>query len=189
MLLFRHFRDMVDGLAHIHSCGIVHRDLKPSNMLLDQLGNVKISDFGSAVYLSDAEQRCISGGTPAFMAPELFGSESTALASTASDLFGLGATLYCILVGSPPWLGRSQLDHAGKLIKFELEFPSSEIPTPHVRHLLSRMLEKEPTERIGLNDVMVHDWVTAEGLEPLLGEEGRDDSLQALSDEEIRQLF
>jgi serine/threonine protein kinase len=86
----RYFRDMLKGLEYLHSVGVVHRDIKPQNMLLTKEGRVKMADFGTAVFnrycdssnlqtqyntcvlCSDASELINAGGTPAYMAPELF---------------------------------------------------------------------------------------------------------------------
>lgn len=131
---------------------------------------VKISDFGLARFLAEPEASALpKGGTPAFMAPEVLHAIGSLPISTACDIFALGATLFCMLVGSPPWMGATQLDLAGNLTKFELTFPSEIEPiNPHLRHLLHRLLEKDPEERIQLRDVLIHEWVTAEGSEIIL---------------------
>ena len=158
-------------MKYLHSVGVVHRDIKPSNILTDPASKeVRICDFGSAVceWDRDSHGMCAGGGSPAFMAPELFDSPSAAAFAPACDVFGLGATLFCMWSGGPPWSGRNQLAHAGNLVKLELQFPSGLEPVnPHLRHILCGMLEKEPSTRLSLGEVINHDWVTAEGSESL----------------------
>jgi serine/threonine protein kinase len=114
------------------------------------------------------------------MAPELFTSSSyQSFVSPACDIFALGATLYCMLVGNPPWSGANQLLLAGNLTNFEVTFPPEIEPVnPHLKHLLMRMLEKDPAERISLSDVICHDWVTLEGSQHLFVNESiHDDTI------------
>lgn len=166
----KYFRDILRGVCYLHSEGIVHRDIKPQNMLLTENGTVKIADFGAAVFTGgNAEQKVAFGGTPAFMAPELFNSfNSSAIDFTKSfgiDIFALGATLYYMVTGRPPWMARNQIELATMIKNIELSFPN--IIDPHLKHLLKQMLAKDYRTRCSLDAVVVDDWVTNEGSDPL----------------------
>jgi serine/threonine protein kinase len=121
-------------------------------------------------------------GTPAFMAPELFGAREPTTNTTgsststtnapsivipaiapASDVWALGVTLYQMVVGKTPWWGSCQRDLEKAIIYTELSLPDSADLDPHLKHLLRRMLDKDPQQRITLEMIMDHDWVTKEG--------------------------
>jgi hypothetical protein len=97
-------RDLARGLAHVHSRGVIHRDLKPANVLFSEDGNPQLVDFGLA-RLEGAEKLTATGaflGTPAYMAPEQTGGDTV---DVRADVYGLGAMLYQMLTGRPPFEG------------------------------------------------------------------------------------
>ena len=90
------------GLKHAHDVGVVHRDLKPSNLLISKEGVIKITDFGVAQVFA-AQQLTITGaiiGTAEYMSPEQVEGRR---ADRRSDLYSMGAVLYTMLVGQPPF--------------------------------------------------------------------------------------
>jgi eukaryotic-like serine/threonine-protein kinase len=104
------------AVHHAHQRGILHRDLKPGNILLDQDGQPHLTDFGLAKQISAPESLTQSGavlGTPNYMAPEQArGSKDV---TTAADVYGLGAILYELLAGTPPFRSESWTEVVRKL--------------------------------------------------------------------------
>ncbi|CAM0135887.1 hypothetical protein VKS41_001675 [Umbelopsis sp. WA50703] len=89
------------ALEHIHSCGRMHRDIRADNILLNADGLIKLADFGhSAQLTSSAPKRTSVVGTPFWMAPEVIKGEEY---DTSADIWSLGALLYELLTGSPPY--------------------------------------------------------------------------------------
>src|SRR5262249_10516289 len=100
-------------MAHAHAKGVIHRDLKPANVLLTAGGVPKIVDFGLAKRLSGGEpgSKTHTGslmGTPSYMSPEQ-ASGATHEVGPRSDVYALGAILYELLIGRPPFLGETPL--------------------------------------------------------------------------------
>ncbi|NBV44200.1 MAG: serine/threonine protein kinase [Planctomycetia bacterium] len=118
----RVIRDLARILARVHSLGIVHRDIKPANVFLlpsgtgvgaDASGRLKLVDFGLARRDGPAGAFTLEGelaGTPGYMAPEQAARDNAAVVGPATDVFGLGATLFFLLTGRPPPRQRSGVD-------------------------------------------------------------------------------
>src|SRR5437762_3190435 len=99
------------AVQYAHAQGILHRDLKPGNVLLDGRGEPLVSDFGLAKWLdtaSDLTRTLTIFGTPGYIAPEQVNGSAGKLAPT-SDVYSLGAILFDLLTGRPPFLGEHAL--------------------------------------------------------------------------------
>ena len=136
------------GLEFAHSRGIVHRDLKPGNIWLTADGVAKIGDFGLAVLLdrSRLTQEGMMVGTVSYMPPEqAMGGEVT----PRSDLYSLGAMLYEMVTGRPPFLGDDSVAIIGQHINTPPVAPTwhnGRCPRP-LEALIMRLLAKDPSER------------------------------------------
>ncbi|KAL7702844.1 protein kinase [Lotmaria passim] len=98
----RYARDVLSGLAFLHSRGVIHRDVKPGNMLLSSDGTVKLTDFGTSLVLSGNHRTLESSsvtGTAAYMAPECVQGTY----SSASDIWSFGCSVVHLVSGTVPW--------------------------------------------------------------------------------------
>ena len=148
-------RQLCSALAYAHEkARIVHRDLKPANLLLDAHGDLKIADFGIARSISDSVSRISaqagSSGTPVYMSPQQMMGEKPAV---TDDIYALGATLYELLTGKPPfYTGNVLLQVQNKVPpaiterRNELENPGAKIPAEW-ESTIAACLAKEAAQR------------------------------------------
>lgn len=141
------------GLHHAYETGLIHRDIKPANLLLDNRGVVKLIDLGLARFFDEKQglteklDKGVFLGTVDFMAPEQALDSGTV--DIRADIYSLGATLYYLLIGQPPFTGNT----TQKLSQHQIKPPPSahavraEVP-PALADVIVRMMAKEPDERL-----------------------------------------
>jgi serine/threonine protein kinase/Tfp pilus assembly protein PilF len=136
---------------YAHKHGILHRDIKPGNILLDKNGEPHLTDFGLARLVE--AQSTVTGtlevlGTPSYMAPEQGAGETTKV-TRATDIYGLGAVLYQLLTGQPPFAGGTTYETIKLLLETEPRQPR--LLNPKIDRDLSticlKCLEKDPHRR------------------------------------------
>jgi serine/threonine protein kinase len=141
--------DACDAIEHAHQRGIVHCDLKPANLLLDASGRLRVTDFGLARSLSDDGSTYGIEGTAPFMAPEQVSSAWGAI-DVRTDVYGLGAVLFTLLSGRPPWQGARLADVLAQVVSatsaIELGALRPELPAP-LNEICRRCLSKSPSDR------------------------------------------
>ncbi len=141
---------LADSLAYAHDAGIIHRDLKPGNVLLTSGGVPKLSDFGLAKQMEGENEYSRTGdivGTPGYMAPEQARGESEV--GPPADVYGLGAILYCMLSGRPPFMAAKASDTIIQLLNQD-PIPLARLQPDVSRDLETicmKCLEKEPEKR------------------------------------------
>ena len=145
---------LASALAAAHALGVLHRDLKPANVLLGRGGRVLLSDFGLAKDLSRVEitqQLTQTGqlqGSPGFWAPEQ-AAGARAQIGPVTDVYGLGATLYAALAGSPPIEAPTLVEALAAVARQRpqaLDSRRAEVPS-ELSAIVMRCLEKEPAAR------------------------------------------
>jgi len=107
-----------DAVFYAHENGIIHRDLKPGNIIVDRNGNPMVMDFGLAKDLYSNSMVSMTGdimGTPAFMSPEQAGGHVSATGER-SDVYSMGAILYCMLTKEPPFQGNTLMETLGRVL-------------------------------------------------------------------------
>jgi len=134
-----------------HDAGVVHRDLKPGNILLGPDGEPRITDFGLAKRVRGKAHLTLTGnlmGTPSFMAPEQARGRC-GQCSRATDLYILGAVLYYLLTGRPPFVADSAMDALLLVLEGEAVLPRRINPlvSGPLEHICLRCLEKRPEDR------------------------------------------
>lgn len=144
-------RVLANALHCVHEAGILHRDLKPSNVLITSLGEPKITDFGLAKLLATdnllTTENCLLG-TPSYMPPEQATGDGRS-AAREGDVYSLGAILYELLTGRPPFLGVTVLDTLSLIRDRDPVPPRTSQPrTPrNLETICLKCLEKSAHER------------------------------------------
>jgi WD40 repeat protein len=142
---------VAEAVAYAHRRGVIHRDIKPANILLDQNGNPRVTDFGLAKKLEGDSGLTGSGqimGTPGYMPPEQAGGNRGEV-GPASDVYALGATLYALMTGRPPFQAATAMDTVIQVIRDEPVPPrrlNASIPLD-LETISLKCMEKEPAKR------------------------------------------
>lgn len=162
-------RDTLLGLEFLHANGVIHRDIKPANLLVSKDDVVKISDFGVS-YAANGDfadtdlELAKTVGTPAFFAPEMCVVDETGgrrHISEKIDIWAYGVTLFCILYGFLPFEADNEYELLRVIATQPLKFSNSngDHDLALANDLLAKLLDKNPTTRIGISEIKEHAWL------------------------------
>jgi WD40 repeat protein/predicted Ser/Thr protein kinase len=163
-------RDAALAVEYAHEHGIIHRDLKPQNLMMGEDGQVRVMDFGLARQLRSGTTLTVAGaviGTPAFMPPE---QAEGARCDERSDVYALGATLYALLTGHPPFEGAGPLEVLRKVAHLDPWPVRRWNPRVHqeVETIAAKAMEKNPAKRYRLAAEFAEDLRRHLSSEPIL---------------------
>uniref|UniRef100_A0A8C7IBD6 Serine/threonine-protein kinase PLK n=1 Tax=Oncorhynchus kisutch TaxID=8019 RepID=A0A8C7IBD6_ONCKI len=151
-----YLRQIISGLKYLHNRGILHRDLKLGNFFVNENMELRLGDFGLAAKLETVEQRkktiC---GTPNYLAPEVLNRQGH---GTESDVWSLGCVMYTLMCGNPPF-ETLDLKETYKCIK-EVKYNLPSTLSPAAQKLISGILQKDPSDRLTLDQILNHQFFT-----------------------------
>ncbi|WP_165440445.1 serine/threonine-protein kinase [Rubripirellula amarantea] len=150
-----------DAISHAHHHKIIHRDLKPANILINCDGRAMITDFGVSKTLGSSSDLTSTGeliGTPHYMPPEQAGANGGKV-GPASDVYAIGAVLYAMLTGRPPFLAATPIDVVSQVLTQEPVRPlslNSAVPI-ELDVITGKCLQKSPADRYGSASELAND--------------------------------
>ncbi|EZA57678.1 hypothetical protein DMN91_003089 [Ooceraea biroi] len=154
-----YMKQMVTGVAYIHSQKVVHRDLKPGNMFLSDRMIVKIGDFGLATRPDGQRRRVTICGTPNYIAPEVLYKQAY---SYEADVWALGCILYALLVGQPPFDTATLKETYARICNNHYREVDDSIASRSGQDLIRWLLQSNPELRPSLERVKEHAYLTKE---------------------------
>lgn len=153
----KYFQQLISAVGFCHARGVYHRDLKPENLLLDDTGNLKVSDFGLSAVSDQMRQDGLFHtfcGTPAYVAPEVLARKGYDAAK--ADIWSCGVVLFVLMAGYLPFHEQNIMAMYKKIYRGEFRCPRWF--SPDLINLLTRLLDTNPDNRITIPDIMEDRW-------------------------------
>ncbi|XP_076827486.1 serine/threonine-protein kinase 17A [Brachyhypopomus gauderio] len=160
----RLMRQILEGVAFLHSNNVVHLDLKPQNILLtsdDPLGDIKVVDFGLSRMVCNSQEIREIMGTPEYVAPEVLNYEPI---STATDMWSIGVLAYVMLTGISPFLGDDKQETFLNISQINVSYTEEELQQldKAAIHFIKMLLIKDPENRATAEECLNHPWLQAQ---------------------------
>ncbi|KAG7972470.1 hypothetical protein I3843_07G185500 [Carya illinoinensis] len=148
------FQQLIDAVDYCHDKGVSHRDLKPDNLLLDQWGNLKVSDFGLSALRKPGDILTTACGSPSYVAPELLMNKG--YDGAAADIWSCGVILFELLAGRLPFDDSNLINLYKKICRADYTCP--QWFTEDQKKLLSRILDPNPKKRMTIPEIVEDEW-------------------------------
>ncbi|XP_039018725.1 CBL-interacting serine/threonine-protein kinase 6-like [Hibiscus syriacus] len=152
-----YFQQLISAVDFCHSRGVYHRDLKPENLLLDEDGNLKVTDFGLSAFTEHLKQDGLlhtSCGTPAYVAPDVIGKKG--YDGSKADTWSCGVILYVLIAGFLPFQDDNLIAVYRKIYRGDFKCPPWF--SPEARRLITNLLDPNPKTRITISKIMDSSW-------------------------------
>ncbi|CAA7015192.1 unnamed protein product [Microthlaspi erraticum] len=152
-----YFQQLISAVDFCHSRGVYHRDLKPENLLLDEEGNLKVTDFGLSAFTEHLKQDGLlhtTCGTPAYVAPEVILKKG--YDGAKADLWSCGVILFVLLAGYLPFQDDNLVNMYRKIYRGDFKCPGW--LSSDARRLVTKLLDPNPNTRITVDKVMDSTW-------------------------------
>ncbi|KAJ7947098.1 Non-specific serine/threonine protein kinase [Quillaja saponaria] len=153
----KYFQQLISAVGFCHARGVFHRDLKPENLLLDENGDLKVSDFGLSAVSDQIRQDGLFHtfcGTPAYVAPEVLARKGYDAAKV--DIWSCGVVLFVLMAGHLPFQDQNIMAMYKKIYKGEFKCPRWF--SPELSKLLTRLLDTNPETRFTIPEIMENRW-------------------------------
>ena len=149
--------ELILAIEHLHELNIIYRDLKPENILISQDNHIKLADFGLAKEgVTDYQSTKSFVGSPAYLSPEMLSRKGV---GKSADIYGIGAVLYEMMCGTPPFFSHN-INMLYKNIS-QSKLMLHDYFSDELKDLLSQLLSRDPYKRIGVidkNELKTHEW-------------------------------
>ena len=150
-----YMRQILEALSYLHGLGICHRDIKPENILIDENGNIKISDFGMSRFVTRSGLAKTPCGSPCYASPECIKGGS--YDGRKSDMWSCGVVCFAMLTGQLPWTKRNQRQLFEQISRADFIIPSY-ISEP-AKDFIRSLLDPNPQKRLDAQQALNHDWI------------------------------
>lgn len=182
----KYFQQLISAVGYCHSRGVFHRDLKPENLLVDENGDLKVSDFGLSAVTDQIRQDGLLHtlcGTPAYVAPEILTKRGYDGAKV--DIWSCGIILFVLTAGYLPFNDPNLMAMYKKIYKGEFRCPKW--MSADLKRLLARLLDTNPETRITVDEILRDPWFK-KGYKEIKFHDEEDDDLVFKTEKDITDL-